>query len=159
MADTVTITYLNRQGGGFAERHTLPTGTTVKQFLEKRDIDADDYTIRIVRGSQGGFTPPADEVLQDGDRLSCVPLKIEGAAETITITYLNRNGGGFAERHTLTAGTTVKQFLEKRDIDPDEYTIRIVRGAQGGFTPSADEVLQEGDRLSCVPLKIEGAGC
>ena len=75
----------------------------------------------------------------------------------ITITYLNRNGGGFAERHTLTAGTTVKQFLEKRDIDPSDYTIRIVRGAQGGFTPSADETLQEGDRLSCVPLKIEGA--
>ena len=79
MADTLTITYLNRQGGGFAERHTLPAGTTVKQFLEKRDIKADDYTIRIVRGSQGGFTPPAEEVLQEGDRLSCVPLKIEGA--------------------------------------------------------------------------------
>ena len=79
MADTLTITYLNRQGGGFAERHTLPAGTTVKQFLEKRDIQADDYTIRIVRGAQGGFTPPADETLQDADRLSCVPLKIEGA--------------------------------------------------------------------------------
>ena len=78
-------------------------------------------------------------------------------ADTLTVTYLNRNGGGFAERHTLPAGTTVKEFLQKRDIDPDEYTIRIVRGAQGGFTPAADEVLQEGDRLSCVPLKIEGA--
>ncbi len=79
MASMVTITYLNRNGGGFAERHTLPVGTTVKQFLEGRDIDADNYTIRIVRGSQGGFTPPADEALQEGDRLSCVPLKIEGA--------------------------------------------------------------------------------
>ena len=79
MANTATITYLNRQGGGFAEWHTLPTGTTVKQFLEKRDIDADEFTIRIVRGAQGGFTPTADEVLQEGDRLSCVPLKIEGA--------------------------------------------------------------------------------
>ena len=55
--DNVTITYLNRQGGGFAERHTLPIGTTVKQFLEKRDIDPDEYTIRIVRGSQGGLYP------------------------------------------------------------------------------------------------------
>lgn len=79
MATNITITYLNRNGGGFAERQTLPTGTTVKQFLEKRDIDADDYTIRIVRGSQGGFTPTADEPLLEGDRLSCVPLKIEGA--------------------------------------------------------------------------------
>jgi len=76
---------------------------------------------------------------------------------SITITYLNRDGGGFAERHTLPVGTTVKQFLEKRQIEANQFTIRIVRGAQGGFTPSADEPLQEGDRLSCVPLKIEGA--
>lgn len=80
-------------------------------------------------------------------------------ADTVTITYLNRDGGGFAEKHSVPAGTTVKQFLEKRDIDPEEFTIRIVRGSQGGHTPTADEPLQEGDRLSCVPLKIEGAGC
>ena len=79
-------------------------------------------------------------------------------AENVTITYLNRNGGGFAERHTVPAGTTVKQFLHARDIAPEDFTIRIVRAAQGGFTPPADEALQEGDRLSCVPLKIEGAG-
>ena len=76
---------------------------------------------------------------------------------TITITYLNRDGGGFAERHTLERGTTVEQFLEKRKIEPNDFTIRVVRGAQGGFTPSSEEILQEGDRLSCVPLKIEGA--
>lgn len=75
----------------------------------------------------------------------------------ITITYLNRDGGGFAERHTLDAGTTVKQFLEKRNIQAEQFTIRVVRGAQGGFTPASDDILQEGDRLSCVPLKIEGA--
>lgn len=77
---------------------------------------------------------------------------------TITITYLNRNGGGFAERHTLPAKTTVKDFLAERGIDPGDFTIRIVRGPTGGFTPAADEILQEGDRISCVPLKIEGAG-
>ena len=80
-------------------------------------------------------------------------------SSTITITYLNRNGGGFAERHTLPVGTTVQQFLEQRHLEADEFTIRIVRGSQGGFTPAADEPLQEGDRLSCVPLKIEGAQC
>lgn len=58
----------------------MPQGTTVKAFLEEREIKTEDYTIRIVRGAQGGFTPSADEVLQEGDRLSCVPLKIEGAA-------------------------------------------------------------------------------
>ena len=74
-----TITYLNRNGGGFAERHSLPEGTTVKQFLQKRDIQTEDFTIRLLRQGQGSFTPPADEILQEGDRLSCVPLKIEGA--------------------------------------------------------------------------------
>jgi len=81
------------------------------------------------------------------------------ASGSITVTYLNRQGGGFAERHTLAAGTTIREFLEKQQISPDEFTIRIVRGSQGGFTPTADERLQEGDRLSCVPLKIEGARC
>ena len=76
---------------------------------------------------------------------------------TITVTYLNRNGGGFAERHALPAKTAVKDFLAERGIDPEEFTIRIVRGATGGFTPAADEVLLDGDRISCVPLKIEGA--
>ena len=80
-SDTITITYLNRNGGGFAERHELPVGTTVAQFLEKRSIHAEDFTIRIVRGSQGGFTPAADDPFEEGDRLSCVPLKIEGAVQ------------------------------------------------------------------------------
>ena len=79
MSNKVTITYLNRDGGGFAERHTLDPGTTVAQFLDTRGVKADNCTVRIVRSGQGGFTPTADEAFQEGDRLSCVPLKIEGA--------------------------------------------------------------------------------
>ena len=79
MSDKITITYLNRDGGGFAERHTLDAGTTVAQFLAARGVSADNCTIRIVRTGQGGFTPTADDPFQEGDRLSCVPLKIEGA--------------------------------------------------------------------------------
>ena len=74
-SNTITITYLNRDGGGFAERHNLPVGTTVKQFLEKRNIEANQFTIRIVRTSQGGFTPAADDQLQEGDRLLYPPLE------------------------------------------------------------------------------------
>jgi len=80
MAESITITYLNRNGGGFAERHTLPAGTSAQAFLAERGVEAEDCTIRIVRGAQGGFTPAAEDVLQEGDRVSCVPLKIEGAA-------------------------------------------------------------------------------
>ena len=78
-------------------------------------------------------------------------------SESITITYLNRNGGGFAEKVVLPVGTTIGQFLDQKGIPSENFTIRIVRGPQGGFTPSSEETFQEGDRLSCVPLKIEGA--
>jgi len=88
MPDKVTITYLNREGGGFAERHSpygeLDAGTTVSQFLSARGVSADNSTVRFavwrMRTGQGGFTPTPDEAFQEGDRLSCVPLKIEGAA-------------------------------------------------------------------------------
>ena len=85
MSDKVTITYLNREGGGFAERHTLDAGTTVSQFLAARGINADNCTIRVVRTGQGGFTPTDDEIFQEGDRLSCVPLKIEGAGSARSV--------------------------------------------------------------------------
>jgi hypothetical protein len=76
----VKFTYLNRDGGGFAEKFEARKGITVAKFLESKGVHASDFTVRIVRGAQGGFTPAADEVLKDGDRLSCVPLKVEGAA-------------------------------------------------------------------------------
>ena len=76
---------------------------------------------------------------------------------TMTITYLNRQGGGFAERIAVSEGTTVGQFIISRGISPEDYTIRIIRDAGGAFTPTAEEILREGDRLSCVPLKIAGA--
>ena len=79
------------------------------------------------------------------------------ASDRLTITYLNRDGGGFAERHPLEPGTTVEQFVRSRGLKPEDYTIRVVRPQQGAFTPAAGDVLQESDRLSCVPLKIEGA--
>lgn len=78
---------------------------------------------------------------------------------TMTITYLNRQGGGFAERIDVNEGTTVGQFIQGRGISADDYTIRIIRDGCGAFTPTAVEILQEGDRLSCVPLKIAGASC
>ena len=78
-------------------------------------------------------------------------------AKKVTITYLNRQGGGFAEQHELKAGTTAEQFLEAVGQDPSRNTIRIARKGAAAFTPTAGDALKDGDRLSCVPLKIEGA--
>ena len=70
------------------------------------------------------------------------------------ILYLNNDGGGFADFVEIPAGTTVQAFFAERVSHgrPEDYLIRVNR------QPAASEqVLQEGDRVSFTPTKIEGA--
>jgi sulfur carrier protein ThiS len=72
----VRILYINNDGGGFADYIEQPEGTTVGQLFESRvGGDAKDYLIRVNRQPAA-----ADQVLQEGDRVSLTPVKIEGAA-------------------------------------------------------------------------------
>lgn len=71
------ILLINNDGGGYADYVEVPDGTTVAQLFE-RQIDSSrpsDYLIRVNRQPC-----PADQVLQDGDRISITPTKIAGAA-------------------------------------------------------------------------------
>ena len=71
------ILYINNDGGGFADHVDVPTGTTVEQFFSERQGDrkAADFLIRVNR------QPAArDQVLQEGDRVTVTPTKIEGAS-------------------------------------------------------------------------------
>lgn len=70
------ILYINNTGGGFADHLEVPADTTVQQFFRDRmpDSVAEDYLIRINR-----LPAACDQVLQDGDRVTITPLKIEGA--------------------------------------------------------------------------------
>jgi sulfur carrier protein ThiS len=70
------------------------------------------------------------------------------------VLYVNNDGGGFADYIEIPAGTTVQQFFAERvpHGKPQDYLIRVNRQAV-----AADQVLQEGDRLSLTPTKIEGA--
>ena len=71
------ILWINNDGGGFADYVQVEEGTTVESFFEKRlsGKDAEDYLIRVNR------QPVArDYCLQDGDRVTITPTKIEGAA-------------------------------------------------------------------------------
>lgn len=73
------------------------------------------------------------------------------------ITYINNDGGGFADYVDTAPGTTVSQFFQQQlpDARPEDYLIRVNRQPV-----AADYVLQEGDRVSATPTKIEGAvGC
>ncbi len=70
------ILFLNNDGGGFADHLELESGTTVKQLFAKQMAgrEAGDYLIRVNRQPAA-----ADHILQDGDRVSMTPTKIEGA--------------------------------------------------------------------------------
>jgi sulfur carrier protein ThiS len=70
------------------------------------------------------------------------------------IFYINNLGNGFADHLDIEPGTTVATLFHQRmkSASPDDFLIRVNRQPVPG-----DQVLQEGDRLSITPLKIEGA--
>ena len=70
------VLLINNDGGGFADYIDVATGTTVSQLFEQRMANANssDYLIRVNRQPC-----PPDQTLQDGDRISITPTKIEGA--------------------------------------------------------------------------------
>ncbi len=70
------ILYINNDGAGFADHIEVETGTTVSKLFTQRVPagKASDYLIRVNRQPAA-----ADQVLQEGDRISFTPVKIEGA--------------------------------------------------------------------------------
>jgi hypothetical protein len=70
------------------------------------------------------------------------------------ILFLNHDGGGFANHIEIEDGMTVETLFESRmkGAPPEDYLIRVNRQPC-----SAGQQLQEGDRVSITPRKIEGA--
>lgn len=69
------------------------------------------------------------------------------------ILFINNDGGGFADHLEIEVGATVAQlFAQKVRGRPQDYLIRVNRQPT-----SADAVLQDGDRVTITPVKIEGA--
>jgi sulfur carrier protein ThiS len=70
------------------------------------------------------------------------------------ILVINNDGGGFADYIEVPAETTVRSLFQQQiqSGKPENYLIRVNRQP----VPS-DQVLQEGDRVSFTPVKIEGA--
>ena len=72
------------------------------------------------------------------------------------VLFINNDGGGYADYVDVAEGMTVAQFFAEKMSDrrSDDYLIRVNR------QPVArDCVLQEGDRVTMTPTKIEGATC
>lgn len=70
------ILFVNCDGGGFADFIEVADGTTVEKLFAERVSygKAQDYLIRVNRQPV-----PAGQVLQEGDRVTFTPTKIEGA--------------------------------------------------------------------------------
>ena len=70
------------------------------------------------------------------------------------VLVINNDGGGFADYVDVSEGTTVQQLFESQigSTKPGDYLIRVNRQPC-----PADQVLNEGDRISFTPTKIEGA--
>ena len=67
---------INNDGGGFADYIDVQNGVTVQKLFEQQmpGRKAEDFLIRVNR------QPVArDQILQEGDRVSLTPTKIEGA--------------------------------------------------------------------------------
>ena len=70
------------------------------------------------------------------------------------VLYINNDGAGFADYITVSDGTTVEQFFKDnmQGRKPDDYLIRVNRQPV-----PRDYVLQENDRVTITPTKVEGA--
>jgi sulfur carrier protein ThiS len=70
------ILVINNHGGGYADYMEVEAGTTVPQLFSQvvPGGKADDYLIRVNRQPV-----PKDHILQEGERVSITPVKIEGA--------------------------------------------------------------------------------
>jgi len=142
------VLFINNDGGGFADYVEVAPGTTVEKFFHQhvQARDASDYLIRVNRQPV-----PRDYCLQDNDRVTMTPTKIEGAARLL---FINNDGGGFADYVEVPEGTSVEKFFSQQlpGRDSRDYLIRVNRQP----VPK-DHVLQDGDRVTMTPTKIEGA--
>ena len=71
------ILFIDNDGAGFADYIDIAENTTVEQFfkIKMSGKEASDYMIRVNR------QPVArDYILQENDRITITPIKIEGAA-------------------------------------------------------------------------------
>ena len=71
------ILMINNDGGGFADHMDINEGTTIAQLFADKlpSRTTEDYLIRVNRQPI-----PREYILQDGDRVTITPTKIEGAA-------------------------------------------------------------------------------
>lgn len=75
----------------------------------------------------------------------------------INVTLVSNDGAGLPVQIPVAEGTTLEKFLEVSfEGNPDEFVIRV-RCNGTSVTVHEDYVLQDGDRVSLAPTKVDGA--
>lgn len=72
------------------------------------------------------------------------------------ILFINNLGGGFADYINVEEGTTIEKLFDQKMSDghAEDYLIRVNRQPI-----TRDYILQENDRVTITPTKIDGAAC
>lgn len=74
----------------------------------------------------------------------------------INVVLVTNSGSGLPMNVSVVEGTTLERFLAVSfEGDPDDFTIRV-RANGASVEGHSDYVLQEGDRVSLAPRKVEG---
>jgi len=74
----------------------------------------------------------------------------------INVTMVTNGGTGLPSKIPIVEDTTLEKFLEVSfPGNPDEFTIRV-RCNGTSVEAHADYVLQDGDRISLAPTKVDG---
>lgn len=72
------------------------------------------------------------------------------------IFFINNDGAGFADHIEVAPGTTAQQLFEQKMgqcASPDDYMLCVNRDP----VVTRDQVLQEGNRVSITPTKVQVA--
>lgn len=74
--------------------------------------------------------------------------------EKIKAYFINAAGGGYSEVLEVDQGCTVEELFESmmEGCNPKNYLILVNRGPA-----AADEVIQDGDRISITPVQVKGS--
>ena len=70
------ILFINNFGGGFADYLQIEDNTSIEKFFKQKlpNEKTEDYLIRVNRQPV-----PRNYVLQEGDRITITPTKVDGA--------------------------------------------------------------------------------
>ena len=148
----MTILYINNDGSGFADYVQIEANTTVDKFFSQRmgGRDSADYLIRVNR------QPVArDYVLQEGDRVSITPTKIEGARHGVAgaglLTSKGRNARCLASLVAFHRGETMTTIQAKVNTRLLSKASRLFTGILAG---RIIEILQNARRARAKRVEI-----